>query len=218
VTPGDLGEDRALLAALRAGDGAAFGSLIDRYHSALLRLAMSYVATREAAEDVVQETWMAVMAGVDRFEGRSSLKTWIFRILINRAKSAGVREHRSVPFSAFEDDDEKEPSVDPSRFQTWTRWSGYWSAPPHSWAGVPEERLLSSETRAVVDAAIAGLPAMQRAVILLRDVRNFTSQEACEVLGINEVNQRVLLHRARSKVRAQLEEYLESAEASGVAS
>jgi RNA polymerase sigma-70 factor (ECF subfamily) len=212
-------EEIELLAALRAGDGDAFGSLIDRYHSSLLRLAMSYVATREAAEDVVQETWMAVMAGIDRFEGRSSLKTWIFRILINRAKSTGVREHRSLPFSAIDDDgDEKEPSVDASRFQAGTRWTGYWSAPPQSWAGIPEERLLSAETRAVVEDAISLLPPMQRAAIVLRDVRGFSSQETCEVLGISEANQRVLLHRARSKLRARLEEYLESAEPSGVAS
>jgi RNA polymerase sigma-70 factor (ECF subfamily) len=230
VTRRDLADDQApvaapptaeevtLLEALRAGDGEAFGALIDRYHSPLLRVALSYVATREAAEDVVQETWMAVMAGIDRFEGRSSLKTWIFRILINRAKSAGVREHRSVPFSALDDPgEEKEPSVDPSRFQTGTRWTGFWSVPPHSWAGIPEERLLSSETRAVVEAAIAMLPSMQRVVIVLRDVRGFSSPETCEVLGISEANQRVLLHRARSKLRARLEEYLESVMPSGVA-
>jgi RNA polymerase sigma-70 factor (ECF subfamily) len=210
-------EEVALLAALRAGDGDAFGTLVDRHHSSLVRLAMSYVAGREAAEDVVQETWMAVMAGIDRFEGRSSLKTWIFRILINRAKTAGVREHRSLPFSALDDDgDEKEPSVDPSRFQTGTRWTGYWSVPPQSWAGIPEERLVSAETTAVVDAAVDDLPPMQRAVITLRDVRGFTSQEACEALGINETNQRVLLHRARSKVRARLEEYLGSDKPAGV--
>jgi RNA polymerase sigma-70 factor (ECF subfamily) len=211
-------EEIALVVALRAGDGDAFGSLIDRYHSPLLRLAMSYVATKEAAEDVVQETWMAVMAGIDRFEGRSSLKTWIFRILINRAKSAGVREHRSVPFSALDDVEEKDPSVDPSRFQTGTRWAGYWSTPPHSWAGIPEERLLSAETRAVVEDAIAMLPPMQAAVLTLRDVRGFSAQEACETLGISEANQRVLLHRARSKLRARLEGYLESPAPSGVAS
>jgi RNA polymerase sigma-70 factor, ECF subfamily len=210
-------EEVALLAALRAGDGDAFGMLVDRYHSSLVRLAMSYVAGRDAAEDVVQETWMAVIAGIDRFEGRSSLKTWIFRILINRAKTAGVRDHRNLPFAAFDDpDDEKEPSVDPSRFQSGTRWTGYWSAPPQSWSGIPEHRLLSAETAAVVDAAISGLPAMQRAVITLRDVRGFTSQEACEALGINETNQRVALHRARSMVRARLEEYLGSPESSGV--
>jgi RNA polymerase sigma-70 factor (ECF subfamily) len=230
VTHPDLAEDQApagappsaeeitLLEALRAGDGEAFGALIDRYHASLLRVAMSYVATREAAEDAVQETWMAVMAGIDRFEGRSSLKTWIFRILINRAKSTGMREHGSVPFSTLEEAGEKEPSVDPSRFQTGTRWTGYWSTPPQSWATIPEDRLLSAETRAVVDEAIALLPPMQQAVVTLRDVRSFTSRETCEVLGISEANQRVLLHRARSKLRARLEEYLESAERPEVAS
>jgi RNA polymerase sigma-70 factor (ECF subfamily) len=191
--------------------------LVDRYHSSLVRLAMSYVSGPDTAEDVVQETWMAVMAGIDRFEGRSSLKTWIFRILINRAKSAGVRDHRNVPFSAFDDeDDEKEPSVDPSRFQSGTRWAGYWSTPPRSWSAIPEDRLLSAETAAVVDAAIATLPGMQRAVITLRDVRGLTSQETCEALAISETNQRVALHRARSKVRARLEDYLGSAAPAGV--
>jgi RNA polymerase sigma-70 factor (ECF subfamily) len=204
-------EEVALVEALRRGDEKAFASLIDRYHSSLLRLAMSYVATKEAAEDVVQETWMGVLSGIDRFEGRSSLKTWIFRILVNRAKTKGLRERRSVPFSSLEaDDDGNPPSVDPSRFQEGTRQPGAWSAPPQSWEGIPEDRLLSGETRAVVEAAIAVLPAMQRAVITLRDVRGFTAQEACEVLGLTEANQRVLLHRARSKVRARLEEYLGS--------
>ena len=206
----------ALVEALRRGDEKAFATLVDRYHGALLRLAMSYVATREQAEDVVQETWLGVLNGIDRFEGRSSLKTWIFRILVNRAKTKGVRERRSVPFSSLEGDgDEKEPSVDPSRFQEGTRFAGSWSAPPESWEGIPEDRLLSGETRAVVEDAIAGLPAMQRAVITLRDVRGFTAQEACETLGLTEANQRVLLHRARSKVRARLEEYLGSAEPVG---
>jgi RNA polymerase sigma-70 factor (ECF subfamily) len=228
VAPSDLGDDApiaapatgqeiALVEALRRGDEKAFASLIDMYHSSLLRLAMSYVATKEQAEDVVQETWLGVLNGIDRFEGRSSLKTWIFRILVNRAKTKGVRERRSVPFSSLESDaDDKEPAVDPSRFQEGTRSSGYWSAPPESWEGIPEDRLLSGETRAVVDDAIAMLPAMQRAVITLRDVRGFTAQEACEVLGLSEANQRVLLHRARSKVRAHLEEYLGSPEPSGV--
>ncbi|HMC81305.1 MAG TPA: sigma-70 family RNA polymerase sigma factor [Acidimicrobiia bacterium] len=211
-------DDDEVVEALRRGDESAFASLIDRYHNSLLRLALSYVATREQAEDVVQETWMGVLAGIDRFEGRSSLKTWIFRILVNRAKTKGVREHRSLPFSSLEGDgDDKEPSIDPSRFQEGGRWAGYWSAPPASWEGVPEDRLLSAETRAVVEAAIAMLPEMQRAVITLRDVRGFTAQEACEVLGLTEANQRVLLHRARSKVRARLEEYLGSAETSAVA-
>jgi RNA polymerase sigma-70 factor (ECF subfamily) len=205
--------ETALLEALRRGDEQAFTSLVQRHHSSLLRLAMSYVATREQAEDAVAETWLGVLNGLDRFEGRSSLKTWIFRILVNRAKTKAVREKRSVPFSSLAGDgDEAEPSVEPGRFAP----AGNWSAPPESWEGLPEERLLSAEARAVVDDAIEMLPDTQRAVITLRDVKGFTSQEACEVLGLTEVNQRVLLHRARSKVRARLEEYLGSSEPSAV--
>ena len=199
-------EESALVEALRRGDESAFASLIEQYQSSLLRLAMSYVATKEAAEDVVQETWLGVLSGIDRFEGRSTLKTWIFRILVNRAKTKGLREHRSIPFSSLEGDDDSPSSVDPSRF-----WQGAWASPPDSWEGIPEDRLLSGETLAVVEEAIAGLPEMQRAVITLRDVRGFTSQEACDVLDLTEANQRVLLHRARSKVRARLEEYLTAA-------
>lgn len=201
-------DESALLEALRKGDEQAFASLVQRYHASLLRLAMSYVATKEQAEDAVAETWLGVFKGLDRFEGRSSLKTWIFRILINRAKTKGVREQRSVPFSSLEGDgDQSEPSVDQSRFAS----AGNWSAPPQSWEGIPEDRLLSAETRSVVDDAIARLPDMQRAVITLRDVEGLSAQEASDVLGLTEVNQRVLLHRARSKVRARLEEYLSAA-------
>jgi RNA polymerase sigma-70 factor (ECF subfamily) len=207
-------EDATLVEALRRGDEKAFAALIDRYHSSLVRLAMMYVATREQAEDVVQETWIAVLNGIGRFEGRSSLKTWIFRILVNRAKTKGVRESRSVPFSSLAGEvEEGEPSVDPSRFADRGRGAGAWSAPPESWEGIPEDRLLSAETHAVVDDAIAALPPAQRAVITLRDVKGFTAQEACDVLGLTEANQRVLLHRARSKVRARLEDYLSSAAA-----
>jgi RNA polymerase sigma-70 factor, ECF subfamily len=206
-----MADDAALVEALKRGDEDAFAGLVGMYHSALLRLAMAYVATREQAEDAVQETWLGVLNGIDRFEGRSSLKTWIFRILVNRAKTKGVREHRSIPFSALEDDgDEARPSVDPARFQDGGRLAGAWSTPPQSWDGVPEDRLLSAETRAAVDEAIAALPAMQRAVITLRDVRGFTAPETREVLGLTDANERVLLHRARSKVRARLEEYLGS--------
>lgn len=203
-----MDDDAALLEALRTGDEQAFASLVRRYHASLLRLAMSYVATREQAEDAVAETWLGVLNGLDRFEGRSSLKTWIFRILVNRAKTKGVREQRSVPFSSLEGDGERsESSVDPSRFAP----AGHWSAPPQSWEGIPEDRLLSAETRSVVDDAIARLPDMQRAVITLRDVQGLSAQEASDILGLTEVNQRVLLHRARSKVRARLEEYLSAA-------
>ena len=201
-----MDDDGALVEALRKGDERAFAALVQRHHASLLRLAMSYVATREQAEDAVAETWLGVLNGIDRFEGRSSLKTWIFRILVNRAKTKGVREQRSVPFSSLEGDG-SEPSVDPTRFAG----AGNWLAPPASWEGLPEDRLLSAETRSVVDDAIARLPDMQRAVITLRDVQGCTAQEAGELLGLTEVNQRVLLHRARSKVRARLEEYLGAA-------
>ncbi len=201
-------DEAALVEALRRGDEQAFASLVRQFHSSLLRLAMSYVATREQAEDAVAETWLGVLNGIDRFEGRSSLKTWIFRILVNRAKTKGVREQRSIPFSSLEDEGEPTgPSVDPARFAG----AGNWAAPPQSWEGLPEDRLLSAETRSVVDEAIARLPDMQRAVITLRDVRGCTAQEAGDILGLTEVNQRVLLHRARSKVRARLEEYLSAA-------
>ena len=201
-------DDAALVEALRRGDEKAFASLVQRYHASLLRLALMYVATREQAEDVVQEAWLGVLNGIDRFEGRSSLKTWIFRILVNRAKTKGVREQRSVPFSSLEGgDDDQEPSVDPARFAP----AGNWSAPPQSWEGIPEDRLLSAEAKAVVDDAIAGLPESQRAVITLRDVQGFSAQDAADVLGLTEINQRVLLHRARSKVRARFEEYLNQA-------
>jgi RNA polymerase sigma-70 factor (ECF subfamily) len=204
-------DDGSLVEALRRGDEKAFAALIERYHASLLRLALMYVATKEQAEDVVQETWIGVLNGIDKFEGRSSLKTWIFRILINRAKTKGVRESRSVPFSSLATEaEENEPSVDPARFQQHGRTAGAWSAPPESWEGIPEDRLLSAEARGVVDAAIAALPESQRAVITLRDVKGFSAQEACEVLGLSEANQRVLLHRARSKVRARLEDYLGS--------
>jgi RNA polymerase sigma-70 factor, ECF subfamily len=201
-------DDAALVEALRQGDEKAFASLVRRHHASLLRLAMMYVATREQAEDAVSETWLGVLNGIDRFEGRSSLKTWIFRILVNRAKTKGVREQRSIPFSSLEGEgEEREPSVDPGRFAP----AGNWSVPPQSWEGLPEDRLLSAEARAVVEDAINALPDSQRAVITLRDVQGFTAQEAADVLGLTEINQRVLLHRARSKVRARFEDYLNRA-------
>ena len=208
--PGALSaEEQALVDGLRRRDEAAFVALVERYHSSLLRLARSFVATSEAAEDVVQETWMGVLAGIDRFEGRSSLKTWIFRILANRAKTKGVRESRSIPFSSLAAEDQPgEPAVDPTRFIEAGRSRGAWSAAPDTWEGIPEDRLLGGETRAVVDEAIAALSPTQQAVITLRDVQGLSSEETRDLLGLTEANQRVLLHRARSKVRARLEEYL----------
>jgi RNA polymerase sigma-70 factor (ECF subfamily) len=163
-----------------------------------------YVSTQAVAEDVAAETWLAVLEGIDRFEGRSSLKTWIFRILTNRAKTRGIREGRSLPFSALEPD---EPAVGPERFRTGDdRWPGHWAAPPSVF---PEERLLAGETRDVIARTIAALPPTQRTVISLRDIEGWSAEEVCNALTLTETNQRVLLHRARSAVRAALEEYLE---------
>lgn len=203
-------DDLALIEALRRGDEAAFATLIERYSGSLLRLAMTFVPNREVAEDVVQETWMGVIQGIDRFEGRSSLKTWIFRILTNRAQTRGKREARSVPFSSLAgDEDDEGAAVDPERF-IGNGTQGSWAGAPSNWAEVPEESLLSGETLEIVRAAIEKLPENQRKVITLRDIDQWSSDEVCSAMGITETNQRVLLHRARSKVRKALEEYFES--------
>jgi RNA polymerase sigma-70 factor, ECF subfamily len=174
----------------------------------MLRIALLYVSSRAVAEEVVQETWLAVVTGLERFEGRSTFKTWLFRILTNKAKTRGQREARTVPFSALAaDGDEDRTAVDADRFAGPDRRNaGHWAAPPR---GVPEERLLAAEARRRIEDAIAALPLNQRAVITLRDVEGLSAEEACNVLGVSETNQRVLLHRARSKVRAAFERYLE---------
>ena len=208
LTAGDDGGDADLVAALRAGDEAAFGELIDRYYGIMLRVARDHVATKEAAEDVVQETFLGVIQGIDRFEERSSLKTWMFRILVNRAKTRGEREGRSRPFSSFAaGPDDVEPAVDPDRFVTEGRWAGFWAAPPSA-AELPETHVLVTEVGEQLRQAIAGLPPAQRTVLELRDVHGFTSREVCDLLDLSEANQRVLLHRARSKARAVLERSL----------
>ena len=207
-------EDLGLLQALRAGDEKAFVELLRRYGPGMLRVAMLYVPSRAVAEEVVQEAWLGVIAGLDRFEGRSSLKTWIFRILTNTAKTRGEREGRSVPFSSLAEDDPDEPAVDFDRFLGADhRWAGHWASSPRSLADVPEERLLAREARERIDTTIGALPPNQRAVITLRDVKGFSAEETCSVLGISEANQRVLLHRARAKVRAALEAYAEESSA-----
>jgi RNA polymerase sigma-70 factor (ECF subfamily) len=171
------------------------------------RLARSYVHTVSAADEVVQETWLAVIRGLPNFERRSSLKTWIFRILVNRAQTRGVRERRVVPFSALAPSDD-DPTVDPDRFlPPGHPVAGYWSATPTRFFELPEERLLAAEAAGLIAQAIAGLPDRQRRVIELRDVEGWESTEVCESLGLSPENQRVLLHRARSTVRSILEEY-----------
>ena len=201
-----------LVEALRRGDEAAFEALIEQYHTSLVNLAMLYVPNRSVAEEVAQETWLGVLQGINRFEARSSLKTWIFRILTNSAKTRGQRESRSVPFSSLVDAETEsfEPAVDPARFLPADHpdWPHHWATAPRSWSETPEERLLSGETRRCIREAIAALPPHQREIITLRDVDGWSSEEVCNVLGITETNQRVLLHRARSKVRRALAEYL----------
>jgi RNA polymerase sigma-70 factor, ECF subfamily len=197
-----------LLEALRAGDEAAFTQLVREYQPSLVRVARIYVPTQAAAEEVAAETWLAVLNGLDRFEGRSSLKTWIFRILTNIAKTRGQREGRTLPFSALENPGRvPEAALDADRFldPEHPRWPGHWAVRPEPW---PEDALVAAETQAVVAEAIEALPPAQRAVISLRDVEGWSSEEVRNALELSETNQRVLLHRARSKVRRALESYL----------
>ena len=206
-------DDVQLVRSLRDGDEAAFVLLTREYHHSLLRVARIYVSSRAVAEEVVQETWLGVLQGLDRFEGRSSLRTWVFRILTNIAKTRAQREGRTLPFSALARPEAvPEPAVEPERFRAPDdpSWPGHWSSPPQAW-NAPEERLLGGEMRAVVEHAIEELAPAQRAVISLRDVEGWPSDEVCNALDISETNQRVLLHRARSKVRRALEDYLTEA-------
>jgi RNA polymerase sigma-70 factor (ECF subfamily) len=202
--------DEALLRRLRTGDECAFIALVERYQSLMLRVARTYVRTPSVAEEVVQETWVGVLDGLDRFEGRSTLKTWLFRILTNRAKTRGERESRCTPFSCMAGGDEDEDAVDVDRFLPGDhgRWPGQWAAAPSDWERVPDERLLGRETIDCIRVAVDDLPARQREVIVLRDIEGWSAEEVCDALDVSEVNQRVLLHRARSKVRAALETYL----------
>lgn len=196
--------DRELLERLKAGDEDAFMTLVDKYGPLMLRIALSHVRTRAVAEEVVQEAWLGVLKGIDRFEGRSSLRTWILRIVANTAKTRGAREARSTPYSSLAPEGD-EPSVDPDRFRGASDpYPGHWWTPPDDW---PEEALLGRETLQVVTDAIAALPPAQRAVISMRDLQGYDPEEVSTALGITDGNQRVLLHRARSKVRARLEEH-----------
>jgi RNA polymerase sigma-70 factor (ECF subfamily) len=199
-------DEQRLLRSLKTGNETAFAELVERHHGALVRLANTFVHDRAVAEEVAQETWLAVIKGLSGFRGESSLKTWIFRILTNRAKTRAMRERRTFPFSALETDLD-EPIVDPERFleASHAQWPGHWVSPPADWRALPEERLLAGETRELIRSVIDELPPSHEQVITLRDVEGWDSNEVCELLGISEGNQRVLLHRARSKVRAALE-------------
>ena len=194
-----------LLARLREGDEHAFEALVTRLYGTMLAVARTYVKDRAVAEEVVQETWLGVINGLDRFEGRSSLKTWILSILVNQAKTRGTREARTVPFATLEDD---APAVDPERFRgPHEQYTGGWRAFPANWnaATIVEDR----ETLRVAMRAIADLPLTQQTVIRMRDVEGYSSEEVCAALDVSEANQRVLLHRARSRVRAALERHID---------
>ena len=202
--------DLELVSRAREGDEEAFAALVRRYSPALMRLARMYVSSGAVAEEVVQDTWLGVLRGLERFEGRSSFRTWLFRILVNRAKTSGVREHRSVPFASLgpaagAEADEGGATVDPSRFAQ----DGAWATPPRRWEDEPELALESAEALHIVQEAIDRLPERQRIVITLRDLEGLSSDEVRNALDLTETNQRVLLHRARAKVRAALEDWID---------
>jgi RNA polymerase sigma-70 factor (ECF subfamily) len=208
-----MNSEQRLVQSLKAGDERAFASLVDDYSSALLGVAIGYVGSRAVAEEVVQETWLGVINGIARFEGRSSLKTWIFKILTNTASTRGQRERRMVPFASLGGGHEDDDAVDPDRFfpPDHPRYPNHWSVGPTAWE-TPEEGLLSGETRGVILEAIEALPPSQRAVVTLRDVEGWPPEDVCDALELSEGNQRVLLHRGRSKIRMALERYLGAVE------
>ena len=205
--------DEHIVAALRAGDERTFRELFERSYPMMKRVARAYVASDAVAEEIVQDTWMAIVTGIERFEGRSALGTWMFSILTNQAKTHSARERRALPFSGVAPGHMEEPAVDPDRFQKdGEAWPGHWATPPRPWQK-PERRLLSLEARDRLKQALAELPDRQRLIVGLRDVDGHSSEEVCDLLGISQENQRVLLHRGRSRLRAILDEYLEDCDA-----
>jgi RNA polymerase sigma-70 factor (ECF subfamily) len=188
-------DDVELVDRLRAGDEQAFVTLVRRHHPALVRLATTYVPNRDVAEEVVQEAWLGVVRGIEKFEGRSSLKTWLYRIVVNRARTAGVREHRETPI------DLSSSAVSEERFGP----DGAWAEPPVPWTEEVENRLAAAAMRDRLRASLAELPEGQRQVVTLRDLDGLSAGETCSVLGITEANQRVLLHRGRARLRGLLD-------------
>jgi len=207
--------DDAIVAGVRSGDEAVFAQLLNDWSRSMLLLARTFVSTEASAEEVVQDTWLAVIRGIDRFEGRSSLRTWVYRILVNTAKKRGVRESRTVPWSSLPAEEDRGPTIDPALFRDADdQYPGGWRSFPLTWPS-SDGAVLAGEIRAQVRAAVDALPDRQRVVITLRDVLGHTSGEVCEMLEISGPNQRVLLHRARAAVRTQLAPYLEQDPATG---
>jgi RNA polymerase sigma-70 factor (ECF subfamily) len=203
------GADGQTVAALRAGDERTFRELFERSYPMMKRVARGYVASDAVAEEIVQDTWMAIVTGIERFEGRSALGTWMFSILTNQAKTHSARERRAVPLSSVATADGAEPTVDPDRFQKDDEaWPGHWATPPRPWQK-PERRLLSLEARDQLREALARLPERQRLIVALRDIEGLSAEEVRELLGLSQENQRVLLHRGRSRLRGFLETYLD---------
>lgn len=199
-------EDTALLAALRQGDESAFAQIVDAWSPGMLRLARCHVSTDASAEEVVQEAWIGVLRGLGSFEGRSRLRTWVLRIVVNIAKTRGQQEHRVTPFSSVTGSDE--PTVDPDRFQSAREpHPGGWRVFPPEWPAFPEGAVLSAEINHVVRAALSSLPQAQRVVMELRDIHGYEAAEVCGALNLSDGNQRVLLHRARAAVRQRIESY-----------
>lgn len=204
-------DESELIAALRRGDEVAFADLVREMTPSLTRVALAHVPSRAVADEVVQDTWVGVIKGIDRFEGRSALRTWIFQILLNNARSRGKREKRTLPFASLRrraEEGRDEPAVDADRFQGRRgEQPGAWARPPEEWSS-PEDRLETEATRGVLLEAIAALPPRQREVITLRDIQGYSSEEVRNALEVSETNQRVLLHRARSKVRQALDDHM----------
>jgi RNA polymerase sigma-70 factor (ECF subfamily) len=208
VVGGVAASDEQTVAALRSGDERTFRELFERSYPMMKRVARGYVRSEAVAEEIVQDTWMAIVTGIDRFQGRSSIGTWIFSILTNQAKSHSARERRAMPFSSIPQPGADEPVVDADRFQKDDEaWPGHWATPPRPWQK-PERRLMSLEARERLKEALAQLPDRQRVIVGLRDVEGVTAEEVCELLQLSQENQRVLLHRGRSRLRAVLEEYI----------
>jgi RNA polymerase sigma-70 factor (ECF subfamily) len=211
-SPGPVHVDRddgALLGSLQEGDERVFSALVDRWGGMMLRLALSHVENRAIAEEVVQEAWLTVLRSLDRFEGRSSLRTWVLGIVVNLARSRARAERRSIALP-----ESGAPVVDSARFlpEDHPRWPHHWAMPPIIWR-TPEQELLAEETRTVILDAIDDLPAAQREVMVLRDLEGIAGADVCNILGLTDTHQRVLLHRARSRVRNALERYFAAPEA-----